>query len=196
MKDRIPILMNVYRGGAAIVLGILLFVIPDKSRGVLLNLMGFFWLSIGFTILRRGQDDERYPGKWVAWIAGLVAVVTGLLVVTRRFTRQWVGEDFFFFLLGTVILATGLLHMFSQQRIGGFRRDRETRIHFFLGVFEVLLGGLLIFSPNVDQPIVYWAATAWAMIYGVFAFVTAVRSYQDRKKVESGLSIEEEAENS
>ena len=190
MKDRIPILMNVYRGGAAIVLGILLFVIPDKSRGFLFNLMGFFWLSIGFTILRRGQDDERYPGKWVAWIAGLVAVVTGLLVVTRRFTRQWVGEDFFFFLLGTVILATGLLHMFSQQRIGGFRRDRETRIHFFLGVFEVLLGGLLIFSPNVDQPIVYWAATAWAMIYGVFAFVPAVRSYQDRKKVESGLSIE------
>ena len=195
MKDRIPILMNVYRGGAAIVLGILLFVIPDKSRGFLFNLMGFFWLSIGFTILRRGQDDERYPGKWVAWIAGLVAVVTGLLVVTRRFTRQWVGEDFFFFLLGTVILATGLLHMFSQQRIGSFRQDRDTRIHFYLGVFEVLLGGLLLFSRNVDQPIVYWAATAWALIYGLYAFITAVRSYREGKQERSGSPQSEQPEN-
>ena len=96
--------------------------------------MGFFWLTIGLTILRSSQDDERYPDKWVAWIAGLVAVVTGLLVITRHFTRQWVGEDFFFFLLGTVILATGMLHMFGQRRIGGFRRDRETRIHFYLGI--------------------------------------------------------------
>jgi uncharacterized membrane protein HdeD (DUF308 family) len=186
MKDRIPILMNIYRGGAAIVLAILLFVIPDKSKGFLFNLMGFFWLSIGFTILRRSQDDKRYPGKKVAWIAGLVAVVTGLLVVTRRFTRQWVGEDFFFILLGTVILATGLLHMFGQQRIGGFRQDRDTRIHFYLGVFEVLLGGLLLFSRNVDQPIVYWAATAWAFFYGLYAFITAVRSYRSGKQEASG----------
>jgi uncharacterized membrane protein HdeD (DUF308 family) len=196
MKDRIPILMNLYRGGAAIVLGILLFVIPDKSKGFLFNLMGFFWLTIGFTILRRGEEDWRYPGKWVAWIAGIVAVVTGLLVVSRRFTRQWVGEDFFFFLLGTVILATGLLHIFSQQLIGGFRQDRETRIHFYLGVFEVVLGGLLLFSRNVDQSIVYWTATAWALIYGLYAFITAVRSYRDRKQAESGSSIKEEAESS
>ena len=87
MKAHIPILMNIYRGGAAIVLGILLFVMPDKSKGLLFNLMGFFWLSIGFTILRRSQDDERYPGRHTALLAGLVAVVTGLLVVTRRFTR-------------------------------------------------------------------------------------------------------------
>ena len=119
MKAHIPILMNIYRGGAAIIMGILLFVVPDKSSGFLFNLMGFFWLSVGLTILRRSQDDERYPGRYTALIAGLVAVVTGLLVVTRSFTRQWVGEDFFFLLLGTVILATGLLHMYSQQRVGG-----------------------------------------------------------------------------
>jgi uncharacterized membrane protein HdeD (DUF308 family) len=107
-----------------------------------------------------------------------------------------VGEDFFFFLLGTVILATGLLHIFSQQLIGGFRQDRETRIHFYLGVFEVVLGGLLLFSRNVDQSIVYWTATAWALVYGLYAFIMAVRSYRDRKQAESGSSIKEEAESS
>ena len=128
-------------------------------------------------------------------IAGLVAVVTGLLVVTRSFTRQWVGEDFFFLLLGTVILATGLLHMFSQQRLGGFWRDRQTTIHFLLGVFEVLLGGMLLLFPNRDQPFVYWAATAWALIYGVLAFATAVRSYWQNKQEKRGTPETEQSEN-
>ena len=194
MKAHIPILMNIYRGGAAIIMGILLFVVPDKSSGFLFNLMGFFWLSVGLTILRRSQDDERYPGRHTALIAGLVAVVTGLLVVTRSFTRQWVGEDFFFLLLGTVILATGLLHMYSQQRLGGFWRDRQTTIHFLLGVFEVLLGGMLLLFPNRDQPFVYWAATAWALVYGVLAFATAVRSYWENKQEKSGSPDAEQPE--
>jgi len=84
-------------------------------------------------------------------------------------------------------LATGLLHMFGEQRIGGFRRDRVTRIQFLLGVFEVLMGGLLILSPNMDQPFVYWAAMAWALIYGIFAFLMAVRSYRANKQEKNRL---------
>jgi uncharacterized membrane protein HdeD (DUF308 family) len=154
--------------------------------------MGFFWLTIGITIIRRGQDEERYPGKHTALITGLVSIVTGLIVVTRRFTRQWVGEDLFFFVLGTVILTTGLLHMFSEQRIGGFRTYRQTRIHFLLGLFEVILGGLLILSPNTDRTFVYWAATAWTIVYGAFALVTAVRTYRDSKRDQTVSETSEE----
>ena len=192
MKTWIPILMGVYRGGAAVVLGIILLFSPDTSKGLLLNLMGFFWLTIGITIIRRGQDEGRYPGKHTALITGLVSIVTGLIVVTRRFTRQWVGEDLFFFVLGTVILTTGLLHMFSEQRIGGFTSVRQTRIQFLLGFFEFLLGGLLILSPDRDQPFVYWAATAWTIVYGALALVMAVRTYRDSKRDQTGPeSIEE-----
>ena len=186
MKARIPVLMDLFKGVAAIVLSILLFFIPDKSSAFLLNTMGFFWLTIGLSILRRGQEDERYPGKHTALIVGVVAVLAGLVAVSRRFTDQWVSEEIFFFVLGTVVLATGLLHMFGEQRIGGFRRDRLTRIQFLLGVFEVLIGALLLLSPNMDQPFVYWAATAWALIYGIFAFLLAVRSYRANKQEKNG----------
>ena len=182
MKANIPILMNLYRGGAAIILGIVLLFSPDRSSHFLLNIMGFFWLTIGLTILRRGDQDARYPGKNTARITGLVAILTGILVITRRFTNRWVGEEVFFFLLGTVILATGLLHMFSEQRIGGFKQERQTRIHFLLGLFEVLLGGLLILSPERDQPYVYWAATAWAIVYGVAALGKGVRDYSSSRQ--------------
>jgi uncharacterized membrane protein HdeD (DUF308 family) len=182
MKARIPILIDLFKGVAAIVLGILLFFIPDKSSHFLLNTMGFFWLAVGLTFLRRGQDDERYPGKYTALIAGLVAVIAGLLVVTRRFTRQWVGEDVIFFVLGTVILATGLLHIFGEIRIGGLKTNRSTRIQLLLGLFEVLLGALLILSQRLYTPVLYWTATAWAIIYGVFGLINAARTYRENKQ--------------
>ena len=135
MKARIPILVDLYKGIAAIVLGILLFFYPDKSSHFLFNTMGFFWMAIGLTSLRRSQEDERYAGKYTARIAGILAVLTGLLVVTRRFTSQWVAEETIFLVLGTVILATGLLSLWSEFKIGGLKTARLTRIHVLLGLF-------------------------------------------------------------
>jgi uncharacterized membrane protein HdeD (DUF308 family) len=192
MKAWIPIAMNLYRGGAAVVFGILLLFIPDMSKDFLFNLMGFFWLSIGFAVLRRSQEDARYPGKHTALIAGLVASATGLLVVTRGITESWIGEDVVFFVLGTVIVATGILHIIGEIRIGGFRTTRKTRIHFILGVLEVLLGGLLIFSDRLERPFVYWAATAWALIYGVVALSSVVRQVVQRRQEKKEPETEEE----
>ena len=194
MKEWIPIAMNLYRGGAAVVLGILLFFMPDKSSGFLFNLMGFFWLSIGFAVLRRSEEDARYPGKHTALIAGLVAILTGLVVLTRSFTGQWIGENTAVFVFGSVILATGLLHLFGEIRIGGITTNRPTTVHFLLGILEVLLGGLLILSPQLDRPFVYWAATAWALIYGVMSLSWVVRALMKRRQDKTGSKSAEKPE--
>ncbi len=182
MKAWIPVIMDFYRGGLAIVLGILLIFIPDKSQDLLMNLMGFFWLSLGLATLRRDKDDELNLGRRTTLAAGLVGILTGLLVVTRRFTEQWVSEEVFFYLLGLVILMTGLMHMFSEERVGGITKSLRTAIQFLLGLLEVLLGGLLLFSQQLDKSWVYWAATAWAIVYGVLFIGTAVYQRRQRKK--------------
>ena len=182
MRAWLPIVMNLYRGGAAVVLGVLLLFIPDVSKDMLFNIMGFFWLSIGFAVLRRSREDERYPGQRTALIAGVVALLAGLLVITRRFSRQWVGEDLVVCRFGSVILVTGLLHVFGEVRIGGIATERVTTVHFLLGILEVLLGGLLILSPQMDRPYVYWAATAWALIYGVMSLSWVVRAFRKRRQ--------------
>lgn len=183
---RLPILLKLYHGGLAIVLGVLLLVWPDKSKVVLFNLMGFFWLSIGFATLRADKDTIANVGKHTALVAGLVGIVTGLLVITRRFTRQWVGEEVLFALLGLVILTTGLMHMFSEVRIGGVTKSPRTGVHFLLGLLELLLGVLLLFSPSVDHPFVYWAATVWAFLYGGLYIGTAVTEYRQGNKEATG----------
>ena len=193
MKARIPILVDLYKGIAAIVLGILLFFYPDKSSHFLFNTMGFFWMAIGLTSLRRSQEDERYAGKYTARIAGIVAVLTGLLVVTRRFTSRLMSDETIFFVLGTVILATGILHIFDEVRIGGFTTNRLTRVQFLLGLFEVLLGVLLIFSTRIETPVLYWAATAWAIVYGVLFLGTAVKQYLQQRQEKTGSEEENPA---
>jgi uncharacterized membrane protein HdeD (DUF308 family) len=97
-----------------------------------------------------------------------------------------VGEEVIFNLLGLVILTTGLLHMFSEVRIGGITKKKRTGIHFLLGLFEVLLGVLLLLSPSLDRLIVYWTATVWAILYGVLFIGTAVYDYRQRNKEVAG----------
>lgn len=166
MKAQIPIFVNLYRGCAAIVLGILLLFIPNASRDLLFNLMGFFWLAVGFTVLRHIQEDERNPGKRTSIVGGIIGMVAGLLVVTRHLTRNWIDRDVIFIVLGTVVLATGVLHMFGEYRLGNITSDRRTKAHFLLGLFEVILGALLLLTRESDTPLLYWTATAWALIYG------------------------------
>jgi uncharacterized membrane protein HdeD (DUF308 family) len=184
MKAQIPVFINLYRGGAAIVLGILLLFIPNRSGGLLLNLMGFFWLSIGFSALRRTQADERNPGQRTIVIAGFVGILAGIVVITRQFTRQWVDGELIFFVLGIVILATGLLHMFSEYRLGNITSDRLTGAHFFLGLLEVAIGALLLLQPGTNSPFLYWVATAWAFVYGALYVGTAVGEFIKSRREE------------
>ena len=154
--------LGLYRGVLAIVLGIILIFSPATSQNMLMNLMGFFWLSSGFALIYR----EQFLGQRMSWLVGIVAVLTGLLVIARNITRRWVPEIAVVELLGVVILLTGLLHIMGMFRLGGVLKRRHETLHFLLGLFEVVLGLALIFSPLERGPITYWLATIWALIFG------------------------------
>jgi uncharacterized membrane protein HdeD (DUF308 family) len=44
----------------------------------------------------------------------------------------------------------------------------------FLGLFEILLGGMLFASPLDRSPFVYFVAMAWALVGGVMILGSAV----------------------
>ena len=169
----IVFLIALYRGVLAIVLGIVLIFSPSKSESLLFNVMGFFWLSSGFALIRR-PDTKRVMGNRMSWVAGLVGIFTGLLVVTRNITRQWVPEFAVFELLGAVILFTGVLHTLGEFRLGGVIKRRHETLNFLLGLFEVVLGLVLILSPLEHGPITYWMATIWALAFGALVIGDAL----------------------
>jgi uncharacterized membrane protein HdeD (DUF308 family) len=153
------------RGVLAIVLGIILIFNPARSQALLMNTMGFFWLTSGLVLLRR-PERKRVMGQRTAWVIGLVGILTGLLVVFRNMARQWVPEIAVVELLGVVILLTGVLHMLGEFRVGTVFKARYETYHFLLGLLEVVLGLVLILSPLEHGPITYWAATIWSLVFG------------------------------
>lgn len=131
-----PFLVAILRGTFAVLLGVVLLINPDKSRVLLVNFMGAFWLMSGLHLLR--HDSEKVfqaLGKRTSLIIGLVGIFVGLLVVTRRISEQWVDRALLVQLLGIVILLTGVLHVVAETRIVGVRKGGRTLGHFVLVFF-------------------------------------------------------------
>ena len=171
--QNIVFLLLMIRGTLVIVLGLVLIFNPDKTQDLLFNFMGVFWLTTGIALLRQGEDSE--PGaRRMSRVIGLIAILTGIFVLFRDFARGWLDGTMVIQLLGAVILLTGVLHVLSEFRIGRWAKRGATWAHFFLGLFEIVLGAMLLFSPSDRGPIVYWIATLWALVGGVLIIGSAI----------------------
>jgi uncharacterized membrane protein HdeD (DUF308 family) len=162
--------ITLVRGMLAVTLGVALVFYPDKSRPMLGNFMGMFWLVSGVISLRWGVRGERARGFPV--LAGIVGVLAGAGMLGRNFTRGWGAEDVFISVLGLIILLTGLMHIFGGFRSGpdvaqpGEPRRRRSWTSLILGVFEVVLGLVLVVAPMERGPVLHFVASVWAMLGG------------------------------
>jgi uncharacterized membrane protein HdeD (DUF308 family) len=171
--------ITLIRGMLAITLGVALIFQPDKARPMLVSFMGMFWLVSGIVSLRWGVHGERARG--LSLLAGAAGVLAGIGMLSRRFTQGIVGEDVLLSVIGLIILLTGLMHMF-----GGFRTGpEETSLlsqsrrcswtAFLLGLFEIVLGVMLVIEPMGRGPVIYFAASVWALVGGAILIGDALR---------------------
>ena len=194
--------VGLIRGIAAIAAGLLLIFAPDKSRAILGNMMGFFWLFSGIALLRRSKDDSlvQMVGGRTSKIIAVVGILTGLLVVTRSLSRQVLPEGTLIVLLGVVIMMTGVMHALAEIRVGGLVSSRNRVLHLILGIFEIVFGATLILSPLDRSPASYWIATIWALIFGTLVIGDTVSGRLKRHKEKdvdgAGASSSDEDENS
>jgi uncharacterized membrane protein HdeD (DUF308 family) len=152
----------------------------------------------GIALVRRthavfGQDTERVFGSRLSRVIGLVAILTGLLVVTRSLTGRWFDEGLLFQLLGAVILLTGVLHLLGEFRVGRAIKLGRTTAQKVLAVFEIVLGSLLLISPLERGPIVYWTATVWALVGGAVILGDALNVRARARRQEQGSDAPPEA---
>ncbi len=191
-----PFLVAVLRGIFAIMLGVVLLINPDKSRTLLVNFMGFFWLTSGLLLLRHDSEEIfQALGKRTSLIIGLVGILAGLLVVTREISGHWLDRALLVQLLGVVMLLTGVLHVVAEARVVRVRKGAQTLAHFVLGVFEIILGTMLIISPLSYGPLTYLVATIWALVGGGMIIGTAVYDRfksRERKREEAETETETE----
>jgi len=175
------------RGLLAISLGVALVFQPDKTRPMLANFMGMFWLASGIVSLRWGVHGERARG--LPLLAGVVGVLAGMSMLGRGFARSWVTDDILFSLLGLIIFLTGLMHLFGGFRSGDGATQKRSWTSIALGVFEVVLGVMLVVEPMGRSVAFYTAAGVWALVGGVILIGDALRARRAGEGEEANATL-------
>lgn len=178
------------RGLLAISLGVALVFQPDKTRPMLANFMGMFWLVSGIVSLRWGVHGERARG--LPLLAGVIGVMAGLGMLGRGFASSWVAEDILFSLLGFIIFLTGLLHLFGGFRVGEDAVRKRSWTSITLGVFEIVLGVMLVVEPMGRSLGFYLAAAVWALVGGVILIGDALLARRGPRLQEGQLEDADE----
>lgn len=150
------------RSVLALTLGLALIIQPDKSRPMLINFIGMFWLAAGVLSLRWSTAGERAQRTSV--VVSIVGIVAGVMVLGRFLLAQVVGEEPIVLLIGVIVVLTGLVHVFEGFRTGTDRQRQRSWISTLLGVFEIVLGVVVLVWRDDFGPVFYAVVTIWAFL--------------------------------
>jgi uncharacterized membrane protein HdeD (DUF308 family) len=179
---RIAFWVTLVRGVLAAFLGLALILQPDKTRPILVNFMGMFWLISGIMSLRWGASGRRARRRSI--VAGTIGIIGGLFVLTREIARGLIAENVVIYILGTTIILTGLIHAFGGFRVGEDAMRQWSWTSFLLGIFEIIMGTLLLISPSDPRPGIFIAASIWAFIGAVMLLGDALRQRAQHRRHE------------
>ncbi len=183
--------VQVIRALLLLTLGLSLLFVPEKTHKMLFNAMGLFWLTTGLVLIRREAHKE---GNRLWLVVAIFGVLTGLLVLTRDLSRQWVAEAWVRGLLGAVIVLTGVLHTAGLLSHGRRAFRGRPLVDLLLGLATICLGGLVILGRSGDNQLLYYTATIWALLWGGLILFSAGRQwFQDRQQKQAGPAEEQSA---
>ena len=146
----------------ALALGLALVLQPDKTRPFVINFIGVFWLAGGVMSLRWEASGERARRRSV--VVGIVGIVAGALILGRFLMIQLVGEAPIVLLLGTVVVLTGLVHVFEGFQTGPGHQRQRSWTSTLLGAFEIVLGLVVLMWRDDFGSIFYALVTIWAFM--------------------------------
>ena len=161
------------RSVLALALGLALILHPDKTRPMLVNFIGVFWLAGGIMSLRWGASGER--ARRTSIVVGIVGIVAGALILGRFLMIQLVGEALMVLLLGTVVVLTGLVHVFEGFQTGPGHQRQRSWTSTLLGAFEIVLGLVVLMWRDDFGPIFYALVIIWAFMAALVLLRQALR---------------------
>ena len=161
------------RSVLALALGLALVLQPDKTRPFLINFIGVFWLAGGIMSLRWGASGER--ARRTSIVVGIVGIVAGALILGRFLMIQLVGEAPIVLLLGTVVVLTGVVHVFEGFQTGPGHHRQRSWTSTLLGAFEIVLGLVVLMWREDFGPIFYALVTIWALMAALVLLRQALR---------------------
>jgi uncharacterized membrane protein HdeD (DUF308 family) len=173
--------MVLLRGIAAIVFGVLAFVLPGLTLLTLIILYGVYALFDGVVALMAAFWADGRAGKtgsrWWLAVVGVLGILAGL------FTFFWPGITtlVLLFFIGAWSLLNGVFTI-----VGAIRLRKEINNEWWLvasGVLSVLFGLGVLIVPGAGALAVVWIIGTYAILFGVLlvGFALKLKNHADKR---------------
>jgi uncharacterized membrane protein HdeD (DUF308 family) len=152
----------VLQGVLAVLFGLMAFVLPGRTLGILVTLFGAYALADGvvalFRTFRAGATGVPW---WPFLLQGIVSVGAGIV------TFSWPGMTALFLLycIAAWALVSGVVQIFVALAL---RKELEGEWLVILsGLLSVLLGLWLFAAPGEGALAIVWLIGSFAVVFGV-----------------------------
>lgn len=170
--EAILVWVTLLRALAALALGILVLV-GAQTRPALANFIATYWLLGSVLTLRWVLANRGRPGSRAAFVAALVGIAAGVLVLLRFVLRDVISTDAVLGLLGVAAILTGILRLsgaFHDDPVGEHPR---LRYRVVLAILAITLGAVLILAPGLTRPATI-VVGLWGLVTGTILFQEAL----------------------
>lgn len=168
----------VLRGLAAIIFGVLTWIVPGISLASLVLLFGAYAMADGiFNIWAALVGPRETESRWVLALWGLVGVGAGILT----FAAPDVTALALLFYIAAWAIATGVLEIVVAIRL---RKEIEGEWWLILaGLASVAFGLLLMARPGAGALTVLWLIASYAIVFGVLLLLLAFKARSFVRKI-------------
>ena len=158
------------RGVAAIIFGVLTFVLPALSLFALILMFGAYAIVEGvFNIIAAARSRSGEGPRWWLLLEGLVSIAAGIV------TFAWPGLTalVLVYVIAAWAMVTGVLEIIAAVRV---RKQITGEVWWILsGILSVVFGVLLMIAPGAGAlALVLWIG-AYAVIFGALLVGLAFR---------------------
>lgn len=160
----------VLRGVAAIIFGVLAFVMPGVTLAVLVLLFGAYALVDGvFNLIAAVTGHARKASWWALLLEGLVSVAAGLVT----FFMPGLTALVLVYVISAWAVLTGVFEIVAAIRL---RKVITNEVWLAIGgVVSIVFGALIAFAPGAGAlAIVFWIG-AYALVFGILLVGLGVR---------------------
>jgi uncharacterized membrane protein HdeD (DUF308 family) len=156
------------RGAAAILFGLLAFILPGATLTVLVLLWGAYALVDGVLALLSAFRTEQ-DHRWGLLLEGVVGVGAGIV------TFLWpdLTALVLLYIIAAWALLTGILELISAVRL---RKVIHNELWLVVsGIVSVLFGLVLLAAPGAGALAVVWLIGAYAIVFGILLVGLSLR---------------------
>jgi uncharacterized membrane protein HdeD (DUF308 family) len=161
-------------GLAALAFGLFLFFQPAATLVVLTTFMGAYWLVDGiFKVIGAFTGKSGDRSWWLLLLAGLLAIIGGLVVLSQPLLSTLVTQLFFVYFLAVQAIIGGILSIFWAIRA---RKEISGEGWLIVGGLLAIVFGVLLFSaPLISILTLAWITAIAAVVGGIVQIFAAFR---------------------